>query len=127
MPKPGKQAWRFYTVPGDPKKGYESKRTGGSREDVDRHRLVSKIPGGGTVWTRWRTMPRADLLAASGRATAQKPWNGSTYGRAASDNLHPVIDSGGEARYRQAWHGITRETPGESWDYTRFNPSCWRI
>ena len=32
----GKQAWRFYTVPGDPAKGFENSGHGDGRQDVDR-------------------------------------------------------------------------------------------
>jgi quinohemoprotein ethanol dehydrogenase len=110
----GKQAWRFYTVPGDPKKGYESKELEAAAKTwigTD----WSKIPGGGTVWDAMAYDAEADLLyIGTGNGS---PWNRQFRSPGGGDNLYlsSILavkpDTGKLQWYYQ-------ETPGESWDYT---------
>ncbi|HEX7761818.1 MAG TPA: PQQ-binding-like beta-propeller repeat protein, partial [Caulobacteraceae bacterium] len=109
----GRQAWRFFTTPGDPRKPIEhpdlaiAARTWdpASRWDVG---------GGGNVWDGMTYDPRLNLLyVATG--------NGEVYARAqrsprGGDNLFlsSILairpDTG-----RLAWY--YQETPGDQWDY----------
>ncbi len=110
----GKQAWRFYTVPGDPKKGYESD----ALKDAAKTWIGtdwSKIPGGGTVWDAMAYDAEADLLyIGTGNGS---PWNRQFRSPGGGDNLYlsSILavkpDTGKLQWYYQ-------ETPGESWDYT---------
>jgi quinohemoprotein ethanol dehydrogenase len=109
----GKQAWRFYTVPGDPSKPAESAA------------LEKALPtwngrwweygGGGTVWDSMAFDPALDLLyVGTGNGS---PWMQSLRSPKGGDNLYlsSVLalkpDTG-----EMVWYYQT--TPGESWDYT---------
>jgi quinohemoprotein ethanol dehydrogenase len=114
----GEQAWRTYTVPGDPSKGFESK-------DME---IAAKtwsgdwwtVGGGGTCWDGFAYDPELKLLyVGTGNAS---PWtrterNRETKGRPWLDNLYLSCilalhaDTG-----RVAWYYQT--TPGDNWDYT---------
>ena len=56
----GKEAWRFWTVPGDPKKGFESK----AMEDAAKTWKGEwwKIGGGGTAWDGFAYDPALGLV-----------------------------------------------------------------
>jgi quinohemoprotein ethanol dehydrogenase len=110
----GKQAWRFYTVPGDPKKPFEHPELeAASKTWIGTD--WSKIPGGGTVWDGMAYDADADLLyIGTGNGS---PWNRQFRSPGGGDNLYlsSILavrpDSG-----KLAWY--FQETPGESWDYT---------
>ena len=110
----GKQVWRFYTVPGDPSKGFEHPelemaaktwtgewwKTGG---------------GGGTVWDGMAYDEVADILyVGTGNGG---PWNAAVRSPQGGDNLFlsSIIavkpDTG-----KMVWY--FQETPGETWDFT---------
>jgi PQQ-dependent dehydrogenase (methanol/ethanol family) len=110
----GKQVWRFYTVPGDPAKGFEHPelemaaktwtgewwKTGG---------------GGGTVWDGMAYDDIADILyVGTGNGG---PWNAAIRSPQGGDNLFlsSIIavkpDTG-----KMVWY--FQETPGETWDFT---------
>jgi len=110
----GKQVWRFYTVPGDPSKGFEHPelaiaaktwtgewwKTGG---------------GGGTVWDGMAYDEIADILyVGTGNGG---PWNAAVRSPQGGDNLFlsSIIavkpDTG-----KMVWY--FQETPGETWDFT---------
>lgn len=112
--KDGSLAWRFYTVPGDPSKGFEN----------DAMEMAAKTwngewwtlgGGGGTVWDSMAYDPALDLLYFGvGNGT---PWNREIRSPGGGDNLFlssivAVRPDTGE----YVWHYQT--TPGESWDYT---------
>ena len=70
--KTGKEAWRFYTVPGDPKKGFESKALEVAEKTWDGE-WWKIAGGGGTVWDAALYDPTTDLLYfGTGNPT---PWN----------------------------------------------------
>ena len=109
----GKEAWRFWTVPGDPKKGFESK----AMEDAAKTWKGEwwKIGGGGTAWDGFAYDPALGLVyIGTGNGS---PWNREIRSPGGGDNLFlssivAVDVKTGEYK----WHYQT--TPGESWDFT---------
>jgi quinohemoprotein ethanol dehydrogenase len=112
-PETGKLAWRFYTVPGDPSKGFESPAM--ERAAKTWTGEWWKLGGGGTVWDSFAYDPDLDLLyVGTGNGS---PWNQRLRSPGGGDNLYisSIValkpDTGD-----LVWHFQT--TPGESWDYT---------
>lgn len=109
----GKQAWRFYTVPGNPAEPFENraleKAAGTWAGDW------WKYGGGGTVWDAMAYDPELKLLyVGTGNGS---PWNRKYRSDGRGDNLYlssilALNPSNGEL----AWHYQT--TPGDSWDFT---------
>jgi len=114
----GKEAWRFWTVPGDPAKGFESKAL--ARAASSWGGEWWKVSGsGGTVWDGVIYDPVTDLLYfGTGNAT---PWNPRTREQDGGDNLFSACiiavkpDTG-----EYVWH--YQETPGDAWDYDAVSP-----
>jgi len=110
----GKQAWRFFTVPGDPAKGDESKTIGMIRKTWFGDQYW-KQGGGGTVWDSMAYDPDLDLLYIGvGNGSF---WNYGLRSEGKGDNLFlsSIValrpDTG-----EYVWHYQT--TPGDAWDYT---------
>ena len=113
----GKALWRFYTVPGDPSKGFEN--------DAMKKAAATwggdwwKLGGGGTVWDSIVYDPKTDLLYfGTGNGT---PWNQRKRDKTGGDNLYlasiiAVKPDTGE----YVWH--YQETPGDTWDYDAVSP-----
>ena len=114
----GREVWRFWTVPGDPAKGFENKAlekaaktwTGEYWKDTG---------GGGTVWDGALYDPVTDLLYfGTGNAS---PWNAKVRQPTGGDDLYAASiiavkpDTG-----EYVWH--YQETPGDSWDYDAVSP-----
>jgi quinohemoprotein ethanol dehydrogenase len=116
--KTGALRWRFYTVPGDPKLGFEApelkwaSKTWNPRSD-----WISG--GGGTVWDGMAYDPQLSLLyIGTGNSAPYPNWfrspgNGDNLFLASILAIDP--DSG-----RLKWHYQT--TPGEMWDYDATQP-----
>jgi PQQ-dependent dehydrogenase (methanol/ethanol family) len=113
----GKQLWRFYTVPGDPAKGFET-------PELRRAAATWKgqwwaLGGGGTVWDGMAYDVESGLLYIGvGNGT---PWNQKFRSPGGGDNLFLssiVALDPDTGKYR--WHYQT--TPGETWDYTATQP-----
>jgi quinohemoprotein ethanol dehydrogenase len=109
----GKQLWRFYTVPGDPKNGFESPALEKAVKTWNGEWW--KYGGGGTVWDAMAYDPELDLLyIGTGNGS---PWNHRIRSNGEGDNLYlsSIValkpDTG-----EYVWHFQT--TPGESWDFT---------
>jgi quinohemoprotein ethanol dehydrogenase len=109
----GKMLWRFYTVPGDPKDGFESPAL--ERAAKTWHGEWWKYGGGGTVWDSMAYDPQIDLLYIG--VGNGSPWNHRIRSNGEGDNLYlsSIValrpDTG-----EYVWHFQT--TPAESWDYT---------
>jgi len=106
-------AWRFYTVPGDPSKPFESPAM--QRAAKTWAGEWWKIGGGGTVWDSMAYDPELDLLyIGTGNGS---PWNREIRSRGTGDNLYlSSIIALRPATGAMVWYYQT--TPGESWDYT---------
>jgi len=109
----GKFAWRFFTVPGDPKKGFEYPELEMAAKTWDPDSPWD-IGLGGTVWDGMAYDPKLNLLYfGTGNGL---PWNRKLRSRVAGDHLFVTCiiavnpDSG-----RLAWYYQT--TPGDDWDY----------
>jgi quinohemoprotein ethanol dehydrogenase len=109
----GKQAWRFYTVPGDPSKPFENKAlemAAKTWQGTD----WWKYGGGANVWDSINYDPELNLVYF-GTANGA-PWNYTARSQKSGDNLFVAsivalnADTGDHA-----WHYQT--TPGERWDY----------
>jgi PQQ-dependent dehydrogenase (methanol/ethanol family) len=111
----GKQAWRFYTVPGDPSQGFESKAIENAAKTWTGEWW--KTGAGGSPWEGSAYDPALDLLYfGTGNATA---WYRALRGK--GDSLYTasiiaVHASTGEL----AWYFQT--TPGDNWDYDATQP-----
>ena len=108
----GKEVWRFYTVPGDPAKGFEGKHLEAAAKTWSGEWW--KLGGGGTVWDSITYDPETDLVYF-GTANAE-PWNPSVRNTKEGDNLYTASivaihpDTG-----EYAWH--FQETPEDRWDF----------
>ncbi|MCC7463500.1 MAG: PQQ-dependent dehydrogenase, methanol/ethanol family [Gammaproteobacteria bacterium] len=109
----GKQVWRFYTVPGDPAQGFESKAMELAAQTWTGEWWT--LGGGGTVWDSIVYDPALDLLYIGVGNGA--PWNQAYRSPGGGDNLFlsSIValrpDTG-----EYVWH--FQETPGETWDFT---------
>ena len=111
----GREVWKFYTVPGDPAKGFESSamRRAAATWDGD----WWKLGGGGAVWDGISYDPDAGLLyVGTGNA---EPWPQALRTKDVStghDNLYVAsivavhVDTG-----ELKWH--YQMVPGDEWDY----------
>jgi quinohemoprotein ethanol dehydrogenase len=113
----GKQAWRFYIVPGNPKEAFEN----------DAMQMAAKTwngdwweyGGGGTAWDGMAYDPELRLLyVGTGNGG---PWNREYRSPGGGDNLFlssilAIDPDNGQLK----WYYQT--TPGESWDYTATQP-----
>jgi quinohemoprotein ethanol dehydrogenase len=107
----GKLVWRFYTVPGDPAKGFESPFMAQAAKTWPTGWW--KSGGGATVWNSFSYDPELDLLYF-GTGNVQ-PWGRMASGKPADDLLSASIVAVHASDGRYAWHYQT--TPGDMWDY----------
>jgi len=107
----GKLVWKFHTVPGDPKKGFENKAMSTAAKTWAGDWWT--MGGGGTVWDSITYDPKTNLiLFGTGNA---EPWNPGPMGRK-GDNLYTssvVAVNADTGAY--AWH--FQETPEDRWDF----------
>lgn len=110
----GKLAWRFFTTPGDPKKGFEHPELAIAAKTWDPNRDWS-IGGGGTAWDSMSFDPDLDLLyvgvgnAGPADPRVRNPGGGDSLFVSSILALRP--DTG-----RLVWWYQT--TPGDQWDFT---------
>ena len=114
----GKQAWRFYTVPGNPADGPDhaaSDKVFAEKAAGTWYGQFWKNGGGGTVWDSIVYDKELDqLYIGVGNGS---PWNHKLRSDGKGDNLFLssiVALDPDTGEYR--WH--YQGTPGESWDYT---------
>jgi quinohemoprotein ethanol dehydrogenase len=114
----GRQLWRFYTVPGDPRAPVENPELGKAmatwKDDPHAPYRYWEVGGGGTVWDSFSYDPDLDLIYfGTGNATA---WNRAIRSPGGGDNLFTAsivavkADSGEVAWYFQT-------TASDSWDF----------
>jgi quinohemoprotein ethanol dehydrogenase len=110
----GEQKWRFFTVPGDPKKGFEHPEMEMASKTWDPN-STWEAGGGGTVWGQYAYDPELNLLyVGTGNSSPYLIWFRSPNG---GDNLFlSSILAINPDNGKLAWHYQT--TPGEIWDYT---------
>lgn len=113
----GEQAWRVYTVPGDPALGFESEAMAIAAETWDGDWWI--VGGGGTAWEGIVYDPDLDYAYfGTGNPTA---WYRDLRGDEPQDNLYAasiiaIRVSDGE----HIWH--FQPTPGDNWDYDATQP-----
>jgi quinohemoprotein ethanol dehydrogenase len=108
----GKLAWRFYTVPGDPSKPFESPFLEKAAKTWSGEWW--KNGGGGTVWDSMAYDPQLDLLyIGTGNADpwARKIRNAQVEDNLAASSIIALRPDTGE----YVWH--YQENPGDEWDY----------
>ncbi len=113
----GKLDWRFYTVPGNPKDGFEN----------DAMRRAAKtwggkwwrLGGGGTVWDSILYDPQTDLVYfGTGNGS---PWNDQYRDPTDGDDLYVASIIAVQAETGEyVWH--YQETPADTWDYDAVSP-----
>jgi quinohemoprotein ethanol dehydrogenase len=109
----GKMLWRFYTVPGDPSKPFESPILKKAAKTWTGEWW--KLGGGGTVWDTIVYDPELDLVYIG--VSNGSPWNQRLRSPGGGDNLFlsSIVALRAETG-EYVWH--YQETPGEMWDYT---------
>jgi quinohemoprotein ethanol dehydrogenase len=113
----GKLLWRFFTVPGDPAKPFESPILKKAAETWTGEWW--KLGGGATVWDTIVYDPELDwLFVGAGNGT---PWDRRARSPRGGDNLFTCSvvalkpDTG-----EYVWH--YQETPGDAWDFDSAEP-----
>ena len=108
----GKQLWRFYTVPGDPAKGFENDAMAMAASSWTGEWW--KFGGGGTVWNAIAYDPKFNrLYFGTGNGA---PWNRKIRSPGGGDNLFICsivaldADTG-----KYVWH--YQLSPGDVWDF----------
>ncbi len=108
----GKRAWRFYTVPGDPSKGFEDEAQRAAAKTWGGEWW--KMGGGGAAWDGMAYDPETNLIYfGTGNA---EPWVEKFRGAKGLDNLYTCsivaldVNTG-----KLKWHYQT--TPNDNWDY----------
>lgn len=109
----GELLWRFFTVPGNPVDGFESKAMAMAAETWTGK--YWEAGAGGTAWDSMAYDPELDLLYIG--VGNGSPWNHSIRSPEGGDNLFlssivAVRPDSGE----YVWHYQT--TPADNWDYT---------
>jgi quinohemoprotein ethanol dehydrogenase len=108
----GKQLWRFFTVPGDPAKGFENKAMAMAAKTWRGEWW--KLGGGGTVWNSMTYDPEFNrLYLGTGNGS---PWNQKIRSPGGGDNLFLCSIVALDADTGEyVWHYQTN--PGETWDF----------
>ncbi|MEH2504491.1 quinohemoprotein ethanol dehydrogenase [Bradyrhizobium sp. AZCC 1578] len=115
----GNQAWRWFTVPGDPSKPFEDESMAAAAKTWDPAGKYWINGGGGTAWDTITFDPDLNLVyIGTGNGS---PWNRDVRSPSGGDNLYLAslvalnADTG-----KYVWH--YQETPGDHWDYTSTQP-----
>ena len=114
----GRQLWRFYTVPGDPRAPVENPELTAAiptwKDDPKAAYRYWDVGGGGTVWDAFSYDPDLDLVYfGTGNATA---WSRAVRSPGGGDNLYTACIIAIKADTGEvAWHFQT--TASDSWDF----------
>ncbi len=109
--------WRFYTVPGNPQKGFENKIMAKAAETWNGEWWT--VGGGGTVWDAIVYDPKTGLIYFG--VGNGSPWDAEARSPGGGDNLFlSSIVAVKAATGEYVWHYQT--TPRETWDYTATQP-----
>jgi len=108
----GEQLWRFYTVPGDPAKGFENKAMAMAAKTWTGEWWT--YGGGGTVWNAMAYDPEYNrIYIGIGNGS---PWNRKIRSPGGGDNLFLCSIVALDADTGEyVWHYQTN--PGETWDF----------
>jgi len=112
--KTGRKMWRFFTVPGDPKKGFEHPELAEAAKTWDPNSRWD-VGLGGTAWDSFAYDPDLDILYVG-------TGNGSPHAReirspSGGDNLYLASILAIKPKTgRMLWYYQT--TPADNWDYT---------
>jgi quinohemoprotein ethanol dehydrogenase len=115
----GEQAWRWFSVPGDPSKPFEDASMERAAKTWDPAGKWWEAGGGGTMWDAI-TFDREQNLVFVGTGNGS-PWARDKRSPAGGDNLYLAsivalkADTG-----EYVWH--YQQTPGDNWDYTSTQP-----
>lgn len=110
-PNDGHEVWKFYTVPGDPSKPFESKAHEAAAKTWSGEWW--KYGGGGTVWDAIVFDPATNLVYfGTGNA---EPWNPAPVGRKGDSLYTSSIVAVNADTGEYAWH--FQETPQDRWDF----------
>ena len=109
----GQLAWRFWTVPGDPHRPFESAALARAAKTWSGEWW--KVGGGGTVWDSIAYDPALGLVYVG--VGNGSPWARKFRSAGKGDNLYlSSIVALRAATGEYVWHFQT--TPGDDWDYT---------
>ncbi|MBK1659076.1 PQQ-dependent dehydrogenase, methanol/ethanol family [Paracraurococcus ruber] len=115
----GAQAWRWFSVPGNPANPPEDESMARAMKTWDPAGKWWEAGGGGTMWDTLTYDAELDLIyVGTGNGS---PWNRNLRSPAGGDNLylHSIValkpDTG-----QYVWH--YQHAPGETWDYTAVQP-----
>jgi len=115
----GAQAWRWFTVPGDPSKPFEDASMEKAAKTWDPAGKWWLNGGGGTAWDTITFDPDLNMVyIGTGNGS---PWNRNLRSPGGGDNLYLgsiVALNADTGQY--VWH--YQETPGDNWDYTSTQP-----
>jgi quinohemoprotein ethanol dehydrogenase len=115
----GNQAWRWFTVPGDPSKPFEDASMEAAAKTWDPAGKYWINGGGGTPWDTITFDPDLNLVYIGTGNGA--PWNRNVRSPSGGDNLYLASIVALNADTGQyVWH--YQETPGDHWDYTSTQP-----
>lgn len=110
----GDEAWRFFTVPGDPDKPFESAALERAAKTWKGGRWW-EYGGGGTVWDSMAYDPQLNFLYIG--VGNGSPWTRDHRSPGGGDNLFLASIVALDADTGEyVWHYQT--TPGDNWDYT---------
>lgn len=110
----GKLDWRFYVIPGDPSKPFESKAMAAAAKTWDPSSKYWINGGGGGVWDDMAYDPKLNLVYfGTGNGS---PWSASWRSPGGGTNLYLTsIVAVNASTGKLVWY--YQETPGDNWDY----------